>query len=60
MFDNGHDPSKTLLAGRLLTYLGCMSGNFEVTDPKDRINGVQGLLRMVDCHDNIFIFMTRD
>jgi hypothetical protein len=60
MFDNRHDPSRTSLASRLLTYLGCISGNFEVTNPRDRINRVQGLLRIVNCHDNIFLLMTRD
>jgi hypothetical protein len=60
MFNNGHDPSKTSQAGRLLTYLGSMSGNFEVTDSRDRINGVVGMVRMVDCHDDIFILMRRD
>lgn len=60
MFDDGHDPSKTAQASRLLTYLSCMSGNFEVTKPKDRVNGVAGMLRMVNCHDNIFFLMTRD
>jgi uncharacterized protein YdaT len=37
-----------------------MSGNFEVTDARDRINGVFGFLHMGDCHDNILFFMTRD
>jgi hypothetical protein len=58
MFDNGHDPTESSLASRLLTYLGCMSGNFEVTNPEDRINGVYGLLRMRDCHDNILVLLT--
>ncbi|EUC34831.1 hypothetical protein COCCADRAFT_80287, partial [Bipolaris zeicola 26-R-13] len=39
MFQEGHEPSETSLASRLLTYLSCMSGNFEVTKPKDRVNG---------------------
>jgi hypothetical protein len=60
MFDTGHDPSETAQASRLLTYLSCMSGNFEVTKPKDRVNGVDGMLRMVNCHDNILLLMTRD
>lgn len=55
----GYDPSKTSLASRLLTYLSCMSGNFEVSNPKDRINGVHGFLHMGDCHDNILFFLTR-
>jgi hypothetical protein len=59
MFHKGYEPSKTSLASRLLTYLSCMSGNFEVSNPKDRINGVHGLLRMGDCHDNILFFITR-
>jgi hypothetical protein len=60
MSHKGYDPSKTSLASRLLTYLSCMSGNFEVSNPKDRINGVDGFLRMGDCHDNILFFMTED
>jgi hypothetical protein len=60
MFYKGYEPSETSLASRLLAYLSCMSGNFEVTNLEDRINGVHGLLRMRDCHDNIFIFMIRD
>jgi hypothetical protein len=60
MFHQGYDPSKTSLASRLLTYLSCMSGNFGVSNPKDRINGVSGFLRMGDCHDNIFIFIRQD
>jgi len=52
-----YDPSKISLPNRLLTYLGCMSGNFEATNPRDRINGLYGFVRMGDCHDNIFIFM---
>ena len=59
MSGKGYDPSKTSLANRLLTYLGCMSGNFEVSKPKDRIYGVYGFLRMGECHDNIFFFMTQ-
>jgi hypothetical protein len=59
MFHKGYEPSKTSLASRLFTYLSCMSGNFEVSNPKDRINGVHGLLRMGDCHDNILFFTTR-
>lgn len=60
MFNDGHDPSTASLGGRLLTYLSCMSGNFEVTNPEDRIFGVYGMLRMTDCHANIFFLMTRD
>ncbi|EAT79888.1 hypothetical protein SNOG_12590 [Parastagonospora nodorum SN15] len=45
MFDDGHNPLEVSLANRLLAYLSCMSGNFEVTDPKDRINGVHGFLQ---------------
>lgn len=59
MSDKGYDPFRTSLASRLLTYLSCMSGNFQVSNPKDRVNGVHGFLRMGDCHDNIFFFMTR-
>ncbi|KAH4069868.1 hypothetical protein HBH70_076250 [Parastagonospora nodorum] len=57
MFDDGHNPLEVSLANRLLAYLSCMSGNFEVTDPKDRINGVHGFLRMCGCHDNIFFYI---
>jgi hypothetical protein len=60
MSHKGYEPSKTSLASRLLTYLSCMSGNFEVSNPKDRVNGVYGFLRMGDCHDNILYFITRD
>jgi hypothetical protein len=60
MFHKRYEPSKTSLASRLLTYLSCMSGNFEVTNPKDRINGVHGFLHMGRCHDNILLYMTRD
>jgi hypothetical protein len=60
MFDNAHNPSKAAQASRLLTYLSCMSGNFEATDPMNRVNGVAGMLRMGNCHDNIFFLMTRD
>ncbi|KAH6613034.1 hypothetical protein C7974DRAFT_405060 [Boeremia exigua] len=54
----GYNPSKTSLASRLLTYLSCMSGNFEVSNPEDWINGVHGFLHMGDCHDNILFLMT--
>jgi hypothetical protein len=60
MFANGYDPSEMSLASRLLAHLGCMSGNFEVSCPRDRINGVYGLLRMGDCHDNILFIMARN
>ncbi|CAN9210891.1 unnamed protein product [Alternaria alternata] len=59
MFHDGYDPSKTSLASRLLTYLSCMSGNFQATVPQDRIYGVFGLTNMGRCHDNILFMMTR-
>ncbi|KAH8624599.1 hypothetical protein IG631_20064 [Alternaria alternata] len=60
MFHADYVPSETSTASRILTYLSCMSGNFEVTEPQDRIYGVDGFTRMGDCHDNIFFLMTRD
>jgi hypothetical protein len=60
MFHHGYEPSKTSLSSRLLTYLSCMSGNFEVSKSKDRINGVFGRLNMGRCHDNILIFTMID
>lgn len=59
MFHEGYEPSETSLASRLLTYLSCMSGNFEVTKPKDRVNGLFGFLYMGDYHDNIIFLMVR-
>ena len=60
MFHADYVPSETSTASRILTYLSSMSGNFEVTEPQDRIYGVDGFIRMGDCHDNIFFFMTKD
>lgn len=60
MFYRGYEPSETSLASRLLTYLSCMSGNFEASIPKDRINGVHGLVNMGRCHDNILLLMTQN
>ena len=57
MFHKGYEPSDISLASRLLTYLSSMSGNFEVSKPKDRVNGVYGLANMGRCHDNIIFFM---
>lgn len=57
MFDEGYDPYEISQVDRLLTYLGCMGGNFGATNPRDRINGLYGLLRMGACHDNIFFLM---
>lgn len=59
MFHKGYDPSKASLASRLLTYLSCMSGNLEVSKPKDRTYGVHGFLHAGDCHDDIFILMAK-
>ena len=60
MTHKGYEPSTTSLASRLLRYLSCMSGNFEASKFRNRINRVYGFLRMGDCHDNILFLITRD
>jgi hypothetical protein len=57
MFHGGYESSETSTESRILTYLSCMSGNFEASDPKDRIHGVSGLLHPVD-NDTCFMFLT--
>lgn len=54
MFHDGYKPSETSTESRILTYLSCMSGNFEASDSRDRIHGVFGLLHP---DDNITCFM---
>ena len=50
LFHDGYERSGISLKSRrrLLTYLSCMSGNFEVSDPKDRILGIRGLLPVLE------------
>jgi hypothetical protein len=57
MFHGGYEPSETSTESRILTYLSCMSGNFEASDPKDRIHGVFGLLHPDD-GITCFMFLT--
>lgn len=59
MFHEDYEPSKTSSASRLLTYLNCMSGNFKVSNPKDRINGIWGFIRMYGFHANTLFLMMR-
>jgi hypothetical protein len=59
MFRKGYDPRDVSLASRLLAYLGCMSGNFEATDPRDRIYGLFGFLRMACHHDNLLLIILK-
>ena len=59
-FHKEYEPSEKSSASQLLPYLSCMSGNFEVSKPKDRVNGVYGKFRMYGPHDNILFFIIYD
>ncbi|RYN98107.1 hypothetical protein AA0120_g2721 [Alternaria tenuissima] len=61
LFDDDYDPYRISATNRLLTCLDYMSGNFKVSKPEDRINGVHGLLfRTEDSHDNFLFSLIKE